>query len=190
MNNWEEIKQLVEASRRALNKNLIQENIEIKKTYGMLMEQPMEKKDQEKIEPSKTKMFGQTDSSNEEKRTFKIKGYLISIHGTTKADLQLTLDEKTAFQESMDEFRAEVAELVDFNTMNVYQNNVEWSGMINDRNIEFFFSALETDGVYIKGDMMKIDDDFMEIVEKIKKYYEKFRAKWTKIISSRKITDK
>lgn len=188
MNNWEEIKQLVEASRKALNKNLVQENNQIKKTYGMLMEQPMEGKNDDEKEFSKNKTFGKSNSS-EEKRTFKIKGYLISIHGNKKVDLQLTLDEKTAFQESMDEFRTEVAELVDFNTMNVYQNNVEWSGKINDRNIEFFFSALETDGVYIKGDMIKIDNDFMELVEKIKKYYEKFRSKWTKIISSRKITD-
>ena len=90
----------------------------------------------------------------------------------------------------MDEFRTEVAELVDFNTLNVFQKNVEWSGLINDRDLEFFFSVAETDGVYIKGDMLKVDDDLMELIEKIKKYYDKFRAKWSKIIASRKETEK
>ena len=90
----------------------------------------------------------------------------------------------------MDEFRSEVAELVDFNTLNVFQKNVEWSGLINDRDLEFFFSVAETDGVYIKGDMLKVDDDLMELIEKIKKYYDKFRVKWSKIIASRKETEK
>ena len=76
MNNWEEIKSLVDASRRAFNKNLVQENIEIKKTYGLLIEQPVE--NEEKIEDNKDsdkpKMFGQEESQDEEKRTFKIKG--------------------------------------------------------------------------------------------------------------------
>jgi hypothetical protein len=192
MNNWEEIKSLVDASRRAFNKNLVQENIEIKKTYGLLIEQPVE--NEEKIEDNKDsdkpKMFGQEESQDEEKRTFKIKGGMLSIYGKTKADLQLTLDEKIAFQESMDEFRSEVAELVDFNTLNVFQKNVEWSGLINDRDLEFFFSVAETDGVYIKGDMLKVDDDLMELIEKIKKYYDKFRVKWSKIIASRKETEK
>jgi hypothetical protein len=192
MNNWEEIKSLVDASRRAFNKNLVQENIEIKKTYGLLIEQPVE--NEEKIEDNKDsdkpKMFGQEESQDEEKRTFKIKGGMLSIYGKTKSDLQLTLDEKIAFQESMDEFRSEVAELVDFNTLNVFQKNVEWSGLINDRDLEFFFSVAETDGVYIKGDMLKVDDDLMELIEKIKKYYDKFRVKWSKIIASRKETEK
>ena len=90
----------------------------------------------------------------------------------------------------MDEFRTQVAELVDFNMMNVYQNNVEWSGLITDRDIEFFFSVSETDGVYIQGEMLKVDSNFMELTEKLKKFYEKFKAKWSKIIASRKETEK
>lgn len=192
MNNWEEIRSLVEASRKAFNKNLMLENIEIKKTYGLIVEQPTEneEKDLTNDDLEKPRMFGQEESKDEEKRTFKIKGGLMAIHGKTKTDLQLTLDEKVAFQESMDEFRTEVAELVDFNTLNVFQKNVEWSGLINDRDLEFFFSVAETDGVYIKGDMLKVDDDLMELIEKIKKYYDKFRAKWSKIIASRKETEK
>lgn len=189
MNNYEEIKSLVEASRRALNKKALMENIEIKKTYGFLMEQPVEKVEID-TEIEKPKMFGQEEPKDEEKRTFKIKGNTISIYGKSKSDLQLTLDEKIAFQEGVDEFRNEVAELVDFNMLNVYPDNVEWSGKITDRDMEFFFSVSETDGVYIKGEMLKVDDDFMELTEKLKKYYEKFKAKWSKIIASRKESEK
>lgn len=194
MNNYEEIKSLIEASRKALSKKSLNEIRDIKISHGLLMEQPV--KDIEKmdvdmdVEVEKPKMFGQEEPADQEKRTFKIKGGTISIYGNVKSDLQLTLDEKVAFQESMDEFRTEVAELVDFNMMNVYQNNVEWSGLITDRDIEFFFSVSETDGVYIQGEMLKVDSDFMELTEKLKKFYEKFKAKWSKIIASRKETEK
>ena len=152
---------------------------------------PAEKMDVDMdVEVEKPKMFGQEEPVDQEKRTFKIKGGTISIYGNVKSDLQLTLDEKVAFQESMDEFRTQVAELVDFNMMNVYQNNVEWSGLITDRDIEFFFSVSETDGVYIQGEMLKVDSNFMELTEKLKKFYEKFKAKWSKIIASRKETEK
>jgi hypothetical protein len=195
MNNYEEIKSLIDASRKALSKKSLNEIRDIKISHGLLKEQPTEE-DVEKVDVDmdvdikKPKMFGQEEMSDQEKRTFKIKGNTISIYGNVKSELQLTLDEKVAFQESVDEFRTGVAELVDFNIMNVYQDNVEWSGLITDRDIEFFFSVSETDGVYIKGEMIKVDTDFMELTENLKKFYEKFKAKWSKIIASRKETKK
>jgi hypothetical protein len=192
MNNYEEIKSLIDASRKALSKKSLNEIRDIKISHGLLKEQPTE--DVEKVDMDvdikKPKMFGQEEMSDQEKRTFKIKGNTISIYGNVKSELQLTLDEKVAFQESVDEFRTGVAELVDFNIMNVYQDNVEWSGLITDRDIEFFFSVSETDGVYIKGEMIKVDTDFMELTESLKKFYEKFKVKWSKIIASRKETKK
>ena len=194
MNNYEEIKSLIDASRKALSKKSLNEIRDIKISHGLLKEQPTE--DVEKVDVDmdvdikKPKMFGQEEMNDQEKRTFKIKGNTISIYGNVKSELQLTLDEKVAFQESVDEFRTGVAELVDFNIMNVYQDNVEWSGLITDRDIEFFFSVSETDGVYIKGEMIKVDTDFMELTESLKKFYEKFKAKWSKIIASRKETKK
>jgi hypothetical protein len=195
MNNYEEIKSLIDASRKALSKKSLNEIRDIKISHGLLKEQPTEE-DVEKVDVDmdvdikKPKMFGQEEMSDQEKRTFKIKGNTISIYGNVKSELQLTLDEKVAFQESVDEFRTGVAELVDFNIMNVYQDNVEWSGLITDRDIEFFFSVSETDGVYIKGEMIKVDTDFMELTESLKKFYEKFKVKWSKIIASRKETKK
>jgi hypothetical protein len=190
MNNYEEIKSLIEASRKALSQKSLNEIRDIKISHGLLIEQPVKDIEKMDVEVEKPKMFGQEEPADQEKRTFKIKGNTISIYGNVKSDLQLTLDVKVAFHESVDEFRTQVAELVDFNTINLYQNNVEWSGLITDRDIEFFFSVSETDGVYIRGEMLKVDTDFMELTEKLKKFYEKFRAKWSKIISSRKETEK
>ena len=88
----------------------------------------------------------------------------------------------------MDEFVTEVAEIVDFNKLNVYENNVEWSGKITELDLEFFFSIGESKGVYINGTMVKLDDEFLEFINKLQTYYEKFKSKWSKVIASKKKT--
>ncbi len=195
MNKYDEIKSIVEATRKVFGKNTLDEVTQIKRSHGLLLEQPEIENKQPEIENKqpeieKPRMFGEERPKDEEKRTFKILGNTISIHGKTKADLQLTLDEKVAFKESAEEFRSEVAELVDFNTLNVYDNNVEWSGVITDRDIEFYFSVSETNGVYINGDMIQLEPETMELFEKLQKFYDKFKLKWSKIIASRKETEK
>jgi len=206
MSNYEEIKNLLKASRTMLGgKNLVKESIEIKKKYGILLEQDMEKIEDpdnttERDDPmdsiAKDIKYQTADDADEEedevksdkKKGYRISGGLIYIHGKDQKDLQLTTDDKTAFQESMDEFVNEVAEIVDFNKLNLYPNNVEWSGKITEYDIEFFFSIGENNGVYINGTMMQIDEDFLQTLEKLKMYYEKFKTKWSKVISVRKKT--
>jgi hypothetical protein len=133
------------------------------------------------------------DDENEEAKEEKNQGYRISggilvLHGSDKTDLELTTDEKLAFQETMDEFVSEVSDLVDFNRLNVYPRNVEWSGKIIDFDIQFYYTIGEENGVYIEGDMIKTDDKFLEMVGKLKSYYEKFKSKWAKVLASRKKT--
>lgn len=188
MNRYDEIKNLVSLSKKALTKNLNEEYNNILSKYGLLTEAPVDTDvefETAETEDKKEDKIVKTDKT----RTFKISGGIISIHGKDKADLQLTYDEKTAFQETMDEFREEVSELVDFNKLNVYDDNVEWSGKIPEMELEFFFSVNETDGLYLKGDMMKIDDDYLELVEKLKTFYQKFKERWSRIIASRKTTN-
>jgi hypothetical protein len=125
---------------------------------------------------------------SDKKKAYRISGGILVIHSKNTTDLQLTTDDKSAFQESMDEFKQDVTEIVDFNKLNLYPTNVEWSGKITELDLDFFFSIGETNGVYINGTMTKLDDEFSEISLKLKTYYEKFKTKWSKIVSSRKKT--
>lgn len=202
-NSHDEIKKLLKASREMLStKESIRETNEILSKYGILTEQGINltsgdvtKKidvaksieddieddmdfEEEMVEPSKT----------DKKQGYRISGGIMVIHGKDKSDLELTTDEKIAFQETMDEFVNEVSDLVDFNKLNLYPNNVEWSGKIIDFDIEFFMSIGEESGIYINGDMIKTDEKFLELVNKIKSYYEKFKSKWAKILAQRKKT--
>lgn len=200
MNNYEELKKLLESSRRLLGGQLLEEDVHrIRKSYGLITEQPepntnITKKinplgdSEEEIEYETADSDEEVEAKPEKKKAYRISGGILVLHGKDSTDIQLTTDDKKAFQESMDEFVAEVAEIVDFNKLNVYENNVEWSGKITELDLEFFFSIGETKGVYINGTMIKLDDEFLEFVNKLQSYYEKFKSKWSKVIASRKKT--
>jgi hypothetical protein len=200
-NSHDEIKRLLKASREMLsNSEVIDETNRIKGQYGILNEQgvalvggnnvtkkinvakTVEKDiedDEEEMDPSK----------KDKTQGYRISGGILVLHGKDKTDLELTTDEKIAFQETMDEFVNEVSDLVDFNKLNVYTNNVEWSGKIIDFDIEFFYSIGEENGIYLNGEMIKTDEKFLDLITKLKAYYEKFKSKWAKILASRKKTN-
>lgn len=130
----------------------------------------------------------EVSSVKDKKQKYRISGGILALHGKNKTNTDITTDDKLAFQETMDEFVEEVSDLVDFNTLNVYPNNVDWSGKIIDKDIDFTFTIGENSGTYINGDMLKVDEDFLELINKLQQYYQKFKSKWSKILASRKKT--
>lgn len=192
MNRYEEIKTLLEASRKALTNRIDEQvNSSIKNSYGILKEQD-EKVEEPDYETANTDKKDNSEEDiikkSESKRAYRVSGGIIVIHGKDKKDSQLTTEDKKAFQETMDEFIAEVSELVDFNKLNLYENNVEWSGKITELDVEFFYSIGENNGIYVNGTMTKIDDEYLGFLVNLRKYYEKFKSKWSKVIATRKKT--
>jgi len=195
-NSHDEIKQLLKASRSMLSNtwsNL--QNEEIKSKYNIISEQVgiegSSVVDKMNITKSVVDTIDDDVKTKEDKsQAYRISGGILVLNGKEQSELELTTDEKIAFQETMDEFVSEVSDLVDFNKLNVYKNNVEWSGKIIDFDIDFFFSIGEENGMYINGEMIKTDQSFLELLEKLKVFYEKFKSKWSKILASRKKTKK
>lgn len=89
----------------------------------------------------------------------------------------------------MDDFVEQVSELVDYQPINIYQNNVEWGGRLIKEDMDFFFSIGESNGVFVSGDMMRLDSEFMETIEKLKSFYNIFSSKWSKVLANRKTTE-
>jgi hypothetical protein len=125
---------------------------------------------------------------NDMSQGYRISGGVLVIHGDTSKEIELTTEDKTAFQETMDEFVNEVSDLANFGQLNVYKNNVEWSGVVVDYDVEFYFTIGESNGIYISGEMMKLDENLLDMVTKLQTYYEKFKSKWAKILAARKKT--
>tara|TARA_R110000796_G_scaffold6210_5_gene22382 strand:+ start:3495 stop:4043 length:549 start_codon:yes stop_codon:yes gene_type:complete len=130
----------------------------------------------------------ETTPQEDKSETYRVSGGLMTLHGKDKQDLELNTDEKTSFQETMDDFVDQVSDLSDFGTLHIYPNNVEWSGKVIDFDLEFFYSIGENNGVYVNGDMIKLDENLLELINKLTSYYEQFKSKWAKVLSSRKKT--
>jgi hypothetical protein len=152
-------------------------------------------KDIEKKIEQDNQEFETADSEFEEKPTpkdktqkYRISGGILALHGKDKGDLDITSDDKIAFQDTMDEFVEEVSDLVDFNELNVYENNVDWSGKIIDEDLEFTFTIGENSGIYINSQMVKVDQEFLDLLNKLQQYYQKFKSKWSRVLASRKKT--
>lgn len=171
---YDEIKSLLNKSRFITE----QKQINVAKSIEARLNQDQED-EEESIgeEPKKDKV-----------QKYRISGGILALHGKDRNDLDITGDDKLAFQETMDEFVTDVSDLVDFNELNVYPNNVEWSGKIIDEDLEFIFSIGETSGVYINGTTVKVDEDFLTLLDKLQKFYEKFKVKWSRVLATRKKT--
>lgn len=186
MNNYDEIKKLISASRKALSNKLNEGNTnEILKKHGLILEQDTNNEMDIEVSEKPKKDSDEIGVKKDKQKGYRVLNNVIVLHGKTKADLQLTTDEKNAFTSSVEEFRNDVAEIVEFGDLNVFPDNVEWSGKILEINLEFFFKVNEPNGIYINGNMIKIDQDYLEIIAKLQGYYEKFKNKWSKIVASR-----
>ena len=173
MNQYDEIKKLLKLSKGMLVEQVEDERINIAKDI------------EDRIEGDQAK----PEKSMNYEQDYRVSGGLIRMYGDTKQQTEITTLEKETFQETMEEFVNEVTELVDFDTLIVYPNTVTWSGKIIESNIEFNFTIGEENGVYINGDMMKLDDELLELIQKLKQFYVKFKTKWGKVLGSRKKTD-
>jgi len=197
MNSYDEIKNLLKKSRMIAqtrypslsegiseikNKYLITEEDDIIDDDSQIQNYDVAKSIESQIEDDE-------DSKRDEmQQAYRISGGILVINADEKKDLELTTDEKTSFQETMDEFVEEVSDLANFGKLNIYSNNVEWSGKIVDLDIEFFYTIGESNGIYMTGEMIKVDENFLDTINKLQNYYQKFKSKWAKILASRKKT--
>lgn len=188
-NQYDELKNLLNVSRNMLGKNDLTESRKVLKKNGLIREQEIDDDGATNIEvDSEQEIDIQTTPDEDKSKSYRVSGGLITLHGKTKQELELSTDEKTSFQETMDEFVNEVSDLSDFGTLNLYPNNVDWSGKVIDYDVEFYFSIGEDNGVYINGDMIKLDDGLVELISKLTSFYDKFKAKWASVLSQRKKT--
>jgi len=179
INEYDEIKKLIKKA-RLLQESAFTNNI------AKSVEDELESKSEEGSEDDKEASVD--DVKKEKTRTYRISGGLLSLHGKDEKELILTTEEKTTFQETMDDFVNEVSDLADFGVLNVYKNEVQWSGKIIEANLEFFFTVGEKSGVFINGDMIQLDDKLTSLSTKLTKYFEKFKTKWAKVLGTRKKT--
>jgi hypothetical protein len=183
-----QIKKLKEIS-DSKNPAIVEHISQIKKTYLITEEETPRSFERYNVPNSTEQEIEDNEGLTDDvSQGYRVSGGLIMLHGDNSQEVKLTTDEKIAFQETMDEFVNEVSDMVNFGQLNVYKNNVDWSGLIVDSDTEFYFTIGESNGIYMSGEMLKVDQNFLDMVSKLQTYYEKFKSKWAKIMASRKKT--
>ena len=193
MNQYDEMKNLLKASREMLGKSDLNESRKSLIKAGLINEQEDVVTDltDEPVNvdvDSEEEIDIETTPDEDKSQSYRVSGGIVTLHGKDKQELELSSEEKMAFQETMDDFVEQVSDLSDFGTLHIYPNNVEWSGKVIDFDLEFFYSIGENNGVYVNGDMIKLDESLVELINKLTSYYEQFKSKWAKVLASRKKT--
>ena len=123
-------------------------------------------------------------------KEYTVSGGKIIVHGASEQDLVLTDEEQSSFQETMEQFAEEVSDMAQFHPLNIYKNNVEWSGDLLRFDVRFYYSIAEVEGTYIgNANMIKVDNKFMEVLGKVKSFYNTFESKWAKVLADRRTTE-
>ena len=186
-NQYDEIKRLLKSSRNMLNSEQVNESRKTLIEKGLIKE--MDIKPDNLAADTEEGIEMETEPQEDKNKSYRVSGGVITLHGKDKTDLELSTDEKMSFQETMDDFVEEVSDLSDFGVLNLYPENVDWSGRIIDEDIEFYFSIGEKNGVYINGDMIQLDEELVELINKLTSFYDKFKSKWAKVLAQRKKTN-
>ena len=109
-NSHDEIKRLMEASRKMLSNSTINEDINrIREKHGIVNEQ-VDLTDDNILKKTniakdvEDKIEDDTNTPEDKSQGYRVVGGIIVLHGKENSDLDLTTDEKIAFQETMNEF--------------------------------------------------------------------------------------
>ena len=180
---YDEIKSLLKKSRI-----LLEQETQINVAKDLETRLSQQYSDDEEYETADNSDDSDTESEGDKSQKYRISGGILILHGKDKRMLEITTDDKIAFQETMDEFVDEVSDMVDFYPLNVYPTSVEWSGKVIDQDLEFYYAIGENNGVYVNGTMIKVDEEFLDFITKLRTYYKKFKTKWAKVLASRKKT--
>ena len=149
-----------------------------------------EQRETEEIDFESAQEEAREDAAEEKTKEYTVSGGKIITHGVTDEDLELTDEEKSTFQETMDGFVEQVSDMAEFHPLNIYKTNVEWSGELLKFDVRFYYSIAEVDGVYIgNANMVKINPEFLELLQALKNYYGIFESKWAQILASRRKTE-
>ena len=110
----------------------------------------------------------------------------VKLLSSDEADMELSEEQKTTISNLIDNFKQQISQIVDFEPgLTINQNQVRLDGTLSDQDIDFVFIAGEESGVYINADMLKLEVQTGNMLEKLVKFEESFKTTFEPLIQSR-----
>jgi len=111
----------------------------------------------------------------------------IKMNSSDEADLTLQDSEKTAISQLIDNFKQQVSQIADFTPgITIAPDQIRLDGTLTDQDISFVFIAGKESGAHINADMLKLEQDVANELEKLAKFQETFETAMNPLIQERK----
>ncbi len=110
----------------------------------------------------------------------------VKLVSSDQEDIELKPEEKTAITQIVDSFRQQVSQIAELDPgFTISEKQVRMDGSITDLEINFVLIAGEDAGLYINSDMLMIENDTIQMLEKISKFYPTFVTAMEPLIRDR-----
>ena len=110
----------------------------------------------------------------------------VKLLSTGQEDMKLTDEQQTSISGLVDNFRQQVSQIVEFDPgFTINMDQIRLDGSLTDEDISFVLIAGKEDGVYINGDMMKLEQETMDALGKLLKFQDIFKSTFEPMITQR-----
>lgn len=93
------------------------------------------------------------------------------------SDLEMDEDDKKTISQVIDNFKQQVSQIVEFDPgFTIKPNEIRLDGNIKDEEIIFTLVAGENDGLYINTNMSEVNDEFIDVLSKLKNFEKVFKS--------------
>lgn len=111
----------------------------------------------------------------------------VKLNSSDEADLTLQDTEKSSISQLIDNFKQQVSQIADFNPgITMTRDQIRFDGTLTNEDISFVFIAGKESGVYINADMLKLEQEVANELEKLAKFQETFETTMNPLIQERK----
>ena len=110
----------------------------------------------------------------------------VKLNSSDQIDLTLEDSQKEAISQLIDNFKQQISQIADFHPgFTITPNQIRFDGTLTDQDISFVFIAGKDSGVYINADMLKLEQEIANELEKLAKFQESFETAMEPLIQER-----
>lgn len=125
-------------------------------------------------------------SENKKTDTFIVNDVEVKINTSDDSRLELNEEDKKTISQIIDNFKTQVSMVSEFDPgFTIEDNQIRLDGKFIDEDINFVLIAGYEDGLYINSEMLKINDDVVSAIEKLKNFEEEYKTTMEALLSKR-----
>jgi hypothetical protein len=110
----------------------------------------------------------------------------VKMLSSDESDLELTDEQKEIISGLIDNFKQQVSQIVEFTPgMTINPNQIRLDGKLTDEDVNFVLIAGEDSGTFINAEMLKLENNVGQMLEKLVKFEEIFKSSLEPLIQNR-----